>query len=36
MGNVEIVVDALKHVCFCLGLSVGLIFAALVALVAKK
>lgn len=36
MSNAEIVVEALKHVCFCLGLSVGLIFAALVALVCRK
>lgn len=36
MSNIEIIVEALKQVCFCLGLSVGLLFAALVAVVAKR
>lgn len=36
MTNVQIIVESLKQICFCLGLSVGLVFAALVALVSRR
>ena len=34
--NLQAILDALHEVSFCLGLAVGLVFAGLVALVAKK
>lgn len=34
--NVQAILDALHEISFCLGLAVGLVFAGLVAIVAKK
>lgn len=36
MSNIEQVITAMYEVSFCLGVSVGLLFAALCAVVAKR